>query len=51
MISVANPILFDDDAFFASLDRLYEAAYAETDRMKEMVAELVPTYSVDRENQ
>ena len=51
MISVANPILFDDEAFFASLDRLYEAAYAETDRMKEMVAELVPTYSVDRENQ
>ena len=51
MISVARPILFDDEAFFASLDRLYEAAYAETDRMKEMVADLVPTYSVDREKQ
>ncbi len=47
MISVAKPILFDDDAFFASLDRLYVAAYEETDRMKEMVAELVPTYVVD----
>ncbi|MBQ8350890.1 MAG: polysaccharide biosynthesis protein [Clostridia bacterium] len=51
MISVARPILFEEEPFFTALDRLYEAAYAETDRMKEMVAELVPTYSVDRENQ
>jgi FlaA1/EpsC-like NDP-sugar epimerase len=51
MISVARPILFEDEPFFAALDRLYEAAYAETDRMKEMVAELVPTYVVDKENQ
>jgi FlaA1/EpsC-like NDP-sugar epimerase len=51
MISVARPILFDDEQFFTALDRLYEAAYAETDRMKEMVAELVPTYVVDKENQ
>ena len=48
MISIARPIQFDDDAFFASLQKLYDAAYAETDRMKEMVAELVPTYQVDK---
>ena len=48
MISIARPIQFDDDAFFASLQKLYDAAYEETDRMKEMVAELVPTYKIDQ---
>ena len=47
MISIAKPILFDEEAFYAALDEMYEAAYAETDRMKEMVAALVPTYIVD----
>ena len=47
MISIARPILFDEDAFYKALDEMYEAAYAETDRMKEMVAALVPTYVVD----
>lgn len=49
MISIARPILFDDEAFFSSLKELYDAAYDETDDMKEMVARLVPTYRVDRQ--
>ena len=49
MISIARPILFDDEAFFKSLDKLYTAAYAENEQMKDMVAELVPTYKVDRQ--
>ena len=48
MISIARPILFDDEQFFKSLDKLYTAAYAENEQMKDMVAELVPTYKVDR---
>lgn len=51
MISVANPILFDDDAFFTALDELYRAAYAETRDMKELVARLVPTYLIDRKSE
>ncbi len=47
MISIARPILFEDEPFYKALEELYEAAYAETDRMKEMVAALVPTYHVD----
>ncbi len=47
MISIARPILFEDEPFYAALKELYDAAYAETDRMKEMVAALVPTYHVD----
>ncbi len=47
MISVARPILFDDEAFFASLSTLYTAAYEETRQMKKLVADLVPTYLPD----
>ena len=38
---------FDEDALFSKLDELYAAAYAETDKMKEMVATLVTTYHVE----
>ncbi len=47
MISVARPILFEDEPFYKALGELYDAAYAETDRMKEMVAVIVPTYRID----
>ncbi len=47
MISIARPILFEDKPFYEALRALYDAAYAETDRMKEMVAALVPTYHID----
>ena len=47
-ISVAKPIDFDEEKFFSSLDVLYKAAYAETDDMKSLVHELVPTYTIDK---
>ena len=48
LISIAQPIEFDETAFWSSLDRLYEAAHDETDQMKDWVQALVPTYKIDR---
>ena len=50
LINIANPIKLDEENLWAMLDKLYEAAYAETDDMKHLVAELVPTYKVDEKN-
>ena len=47
LINIANPIKLDEDYLWTMLDKLYNAAYAETDDMKHLVAELVPTYKVD----
>ncbi len=47
LISIAQPIPFDEDTFWASMAKLDEAAHAETDKMKEWVKELVPTYKID----
>lgn len=48
LISIAKPIPLDEENLFATLDKLYEAAYSETDSMKEWVKELVPTYTIDK---
>ena len=48
MISIGKPLEFDEDTFFEKLDALYTAAYAETDDMKEMIHQLVPTYKIDK---
>ncbi len=48
LISVARPIPLDEDGLWASLNSLYDAAYAETENMKELVRELVPTYIIDK---
>ena len=48
MISVAKPIPLDEENLWDTLDKLYEAAYSETDVMKDWVKELVPTYTIDR---
>jgi hypothetical protein len=47
-ISIAKPLAIDEESFWHSLDSLYEAAYSETDRMKEWVKRLVPTYTIDK---
>jgi FlaA1/EpsC-like NDP-sugar epimerase len=44
LINIANPIDIDEGFLWAKLDELYQAAYAETPSMKQLVAELVPTY-------
>ncbi len=48
LINIAQPIPLDEEVLWNSLDKLYEAAYQETDQMKEWVKELVPTYTIDK---
>lgn len=48
LISIAKPIEFDENLLFVSLDELYKEAYNETDKMKELVKNLVPTYKIDK---
>ncbi len=47
-ISIAQPIAFDEDSFWDSLDKLYEEAHKESEKMKDWVKALVPTYTIDR---
>ena len=47
-ISIGKPIEFDDNKLFETLDKLYNEAYAESESMKELVRELVPTYKIDK---
>lgn len=46
-IHIGMPIELDEENFFSNLEELYKAAYEETDKMKELVAKLVPTYKID----
>ena len=50
LIHIGKPISFDERNFFERLERLYEAAYDETDEMKQLVSDLVPTYQVKPED-
>ena len=47
-ISIGKPIEMDDEHLFATLEKLYEEAYSESEQMKDLVKELVPTYKIDR---
>ena len=49
-ISIGKPIEMDDEHLFATLEKLYDEAYGETEKMKDLVKELVPTYKIDRRN-
>lgn len=44
LIHIGKPIEMDDAAFKKKLRQLDEAAYQEIDRMRKLVAEVVPTY-------
>ena len=46
LIHIGKPIEFDEDEFLSDLEELYEAAYAETDKMKVIVKKVVPTYNL-----
>ena len=50
MISVGKPLVFDEENLFKKINELYVEAYNETERMKELVKELVPTYKIDGKN-
>lgn len=47
-ISIGKPIEMDDEKLFATLEKLYDEAYSESEKMKDLVKELVPTYKIDR---
>lgn len=47
MISIGKPLEIDEKNLFDKINRLYIEAYNETDKMKELVHELVPTYKID----
>ncbi len=48
LINIAKPIPVNEESFWATIERLDEEAHNETDRMKEYVKELVPTYTIDK---
>ena len=51
LINIARPIELDETKFWAQLDKLFVMVSQEADEMKELVKELVPTYTIDkREN-
>lgn len=47
MISIGKPLKIDEDNLFEKIQELYVEAYNETDKMKQLVHELVPTYRID----
>ena len=49
-ISIGKPLDIDEDKLFTTLDMLYNEAYGESEKMKELVKELVPTYRIDKRN-
>lgn len=50
LIHIGRPLVFDGEAFLDRLNGLYDEAYSETEDMKELVAELVPTYKIREED-
>ena len=46
MIYIGKPIDFDDDVFKKQLDKIYRDAYDESDKIREDIKEMVPTYQV-----
>lgn len=49
LIKIGKPIVIDEKKLLNSLKKLYEAAYAETENMKELVHDLVDTYHYRKE--
>ena len=50
MISIGKPLDIDEKMLYDKIQELYVEAYNETDKMKELVKELVPTYVIDKRN-
>lgn len=49
LIRVGRPIAFDEDAFFEKLKKLEEAAENESDDIRALMRDIVPTYRPDAE--
>ena len=50
LIHIGCPIPFDTDEFLNQLNGILEAAYKNSDEMKELLAKVVKTYKVDRKD-
>ena len=50
LIHIGKPIAFDETEFLEDLKKLYKEAYAETNKMKEIVHKIVPTYFIRPED-
>ena len=50
LIHIGRPLEFDGDMFLERLNSLYDEAYSETENMKELIADLVPTYQIRKED-
>ena len=48
LINIAKPIELDETRFWTQLDKLFSMASQETEDMKVLVKELVPTYTIDK---
>ena len=48
LINIAQPIPVDEEKFWLDLKALDEEAHNESERMKEWVKKLVPTYTIDK---
>ena len=49
LIHIGKPIEMDDEKFIEQLDRLAKASKMEVSNMKDIVAEIVPTYKRKQE--
>lgn len=49
-IHIGRPLEFDESVFFDRLEKLYEEVYSEISNVKELVAEIVPTYTIPEED-
>ncbi len=50
LIHIGKPLVFDGETLLERLNDLYDEVYSETDNIKEMVADLVPTYKIREED-
>ena len=50
LIHIGQPIKMDEKKFLKDLDKLIESAYKNKDDIKEKVADIVPTYKIDKRN-
>lgn len=50
LIHIGKPIMFDEEEFFVKLEKLYDAAYMESDDIKSIVEDMIPTYKEKEED-
>ena len=50
LIHIGKPILFDEEEFFVKLEELYDCAYTESENIKSLVENIVPTYREKEED-